>query len=205
MTHPPSKKKGWRAGWPLDMTFFVLSTNPRAGRRYGAGHHRHLFLPTEVDPAGPFPEHAHIQIVFCLKHHHLLVSSAHLYYYYVESKAAASTTTRTQREWTSSSTTNQSPRSLFGTRQSSSSRTATVTSSIDLILVWIASDVGSIALGLPGLGTLLLGRFSLDTSNIPTNVQAAGQATPSNFFDVVATGAVLLNGLGKLHVDAVLA
>jgi hypothetical protein len=93
-------------------------------------------------------------------------------------------------------------------KSSSSSRTATVTSSIDLILLWIASDVGSIALGLLGLGALLLGRLVLDTSNttsIPTNVQAVGQATRSNLLAVFATGAVLLNGLGKLNVDAALA
>ena len=83
-----------------------------------------------------------------------------------------------------------------------------VISPVDSVLTWITSDVGSIVLGGLGLGLVVLGNWVLSSSSSSTPITDppdAGQATRSNLLAVMATGAVLLNGLTKLDVESALA
>ena len=89
-------------------------------------------------------------------------------------------------------------------RFSGSSSSATVSNPVDLALSWIASDVGSIILGVGGIVLLLIGRLALDVDD-SNNVDNLGQVTRSNLLAVFAAGAVLLNGLSKLDVESTLA
>ena len=79
------------------------------------------------------------------------------------------------------------------------SQSATVSNPADFAISWIASDVGSIVLGLAGIILLLVGRLALDADEV---TQDAGQVTRSNLLAVFAAGSVLLNGLSKLDVES---
>jgi hypothetical protein len=82
------------------------------------------------------------------------------------------------------------------------SQSATVSNPADFVLSWIASDVGSIVLGLLGIVLLLVGRTLLDNDS---SVEDSGQATRSNLLAVFAALSVLLNGLSKLDVESTMA
>jgi len=77
------------------------------------------------------------------------------------------------------------------------------TNPIDYALSWITSDVGSIALGILGLLLLLVGRLILIDNS--SDIESLGQETRVNLLAVLATGAVLVNGVSKLDVESALA
>ncbi len=76
------------------------------------------------------------------------------------------------------------------------------TSALDLVLRAIVSDIGSIVIGLLGLGTAVVNRLANDELQ---TVGALGQETRTDLLAVFACGAVLLNGLSKLDVTSALA
>ena len=76
---------------------------------------------------------------------------------------------------------------------------------VDSALSWITSDLGSITLGVIGLGWLLLGRFSLLDNEIVQDGSKLVVQTRTDLLAVLAIGAVLLNGLSELDVATALA
>ena len=80
--------------------------------------------------------------------------------------------------------------------------------SFDAFLTLLASDVGSIVLGVLGLVFLVVGRSILDSSDDMDSLAVSnslGQETRSNLLAVFACGAVLVNGISKLDVESALA
>jgi len=97
--------------------------------------------------------------------------------------------------------------SITGIR--SINRSLSFSSSIDYILSFLVSDIGSISLGLIGLCICMFNRLSsidLDASLLEsgtTNVM--GIQSRTDILAVIASGSVLLNGVSKLDVTSALA
>ncbi|KAI2501265.1 Cofactor assembly of complex C subunit B [Fragilaria crotonensis] len=111
---------------------------------------------------------------------------------------------------TTSSTVTHAPNSstcLFQEKPGGSARFTGIqsqdaTSALDLVLRAIVSDIGSIVIGLVGLGVAVVNRLANDELQ---TVDALGQETRTDLLAVFACGAVLLNGLSKLDVTSALA
>lgn len=131
----------------------------------------------------------------------LLTSSQH-----VQSDTIHSTATTT-----GSTSKNHAPNSvtcLFQEKSGGSARFTGIqpqdaTSTVDLVLRAIVSDVGSIVVGLLGLAIAVVNRLVHQDELL--NVDALGQETRTDLLAVFACGAVLLNGLSKLDVTSALA
>lgn len=78
---------------------------------------------------------------------------------------------------------------------------------LDQLLAGLTTDLASITGGLLGLLLLLGGRLVLDDDSgvISVSPEALGQATRVNLLAVLATGALILNGVSKLDVVAAMA
>jgi len=77
-------------------------------------------------------------------------------------------------------------------------------STLDSILFWIISDIGSIVLGCVGLFLLVVGRISFGSLS-ENDVDALGEETRFNLLAALACCSVLVNGLSKLDVTTALA
>lgn len=91
----------------------------------------------------------------------------------------------------------------FTTSSLSGTATANPTGIVDSILSVLISDKGSIVLGLIGVTVCLLNRLSHIDDAVPATI--VGQQSRADLLAVLATGAVLLNGITKLDVTSALA
>lgn len=108
---------------------------------------------------------------------------------------------------TSSASTTSSKwfRSASQQRQQQGSRFVATTNPIDLILKWIASDMGSIILGLTGLIILLANGIFVPSGDSIPDIEAIGQETRNNLLAVFAFLSILLNGVTLIDVESLLA